>query len=86
VGLAEMDVSILLISASNPVISSELVATLFETSLALLEVSEESFKQAIRTGKLTVGMGDSSVSVSICLAEGLNIEAVKLGFPLPSGT
>nr|GFC37119.1 hypothetical protein [Tanacetum cinerariifolium] len=44
VWLAEIDVSILLISASTPVISSELVD------------------------------------------EGLNVEAVELGFPLPSGT
>nr|GEU33660.1 hypothetical protein [Tanacetum cinerariifolium] len=61
-------------------------ATLFETSLASLEVFDESFKQAIGTGELTVGMGDSIVSVSICSAEGLNVEAVELGFPLPSGT
>nr|GFD53131.1 hypothetical protein [Tanacetum cinerariifolium] len=60
--------------------------TLFETSLASLEVSEESFKQAVRNGELTMGMGDSTVSVSICSAEGLNVEAVELGFPLPSGT
>nr|GFC41536.1 hypothetical protein [Tanacetum cinerariifolium] len=59
VGLAEIDVSILLISASTPVISSELV---------------------VGTGKLTVGMEDFTVSVSICLAEGLNVEAVELGF------
>nr|GFC98715.1 hypothetical protein [Tanacetum cinerariifolium] len=75
VGLAEIDVSILLISASTPVISSELV-----------EVSEKSFKQAVGTGELTVRMGDSTVSVSICSAEGLNVEVVELGFPLPSGT
>nr|GFC80644.1 hypothetical protein [Tanacetum cinerariifolium] len=60
--------------------------TLFKTSLASLEVSEESFKQAVGTGELTVGMEDSTVCVSICLAEGLNVEAVELGFPLPSGT
>nr|GFD38139.1 hypothetical protein [Tanacetum cinerariifolium] len=41
---------------------------------------------AVGTGELTMGMGDSTVSVSICLAEGLNAEAVGLGFPLPSGT
>nr|GFD10136.1 hypothetical protein [Tanacetum cinerariifolium] len=58
VGLAEIDVYILLISASTPVISFELV----------------------------VGMGDSTVSVSICSAEGLNVESVELGFPLPLGT
>nr|GFD43986.1 hypothetical protein [Tanacetum cinerariifolium] len=55
-------------------------------SLASLEVSEESFKQVVGTGELTVGMGDFTVSVSICSAEGLNVEAVELGFPLPSGT
>nr|GFD07519.1 hypothetical protein [Tanacetum cinerariifolium] len=49
-------------------------------------VSEESFKEAVGTGELAVGMGDSTVSVSICSAEGLNVEAVELGFPLPSGT
>nr|GFD40348.1 hypothetical protein [Tanacetum cinerariifolium] len=38
------------------------------------------------TGELAVGMGDSTVSVSICLAEGLNVDAVELWFPLPSGT
>nr|GFD27000.1 hypothetical protein [Tanacetum cinerariifolium] len=65
---------------------SFLLATLFETSLASLEVSEESFKQAVGTGELTVGMGDSIVNVSICSAKGLNVEAVELGFPLPSGT
>nr|GFD44047.1 hypothetical protein [Tanacetum cinerariifolium] len=48
--------------------------------------SEESFKQAVGTGELAVGMGDSTVSVSNCSAEGLNVEAVELGFPLPSGT
>nr|GFD62780.1 hypothetical protein [Tanacetum cinerariifolium] len=32
------------------------------TSLASLEVSEESFKQAVGTGELTVGMKDSTVS------------------------
>nr|GFD39176.1 hypothetical protein [Tanacetum cinerariifolium] len=51
-----------------------------------LEVSEELFKQAGGTGELAVGMGDSIISVSICSAEGLNVEAVELGFPLPSGT
>nr|GFD19506.1 hypothetical protein [Tanacetum cinerariifolium] len=54
--------------------------------LASLEVSEESFKQAVGTGELIVGMGDSTVSVSIYSAKGLNVEAVELGFPLPSGT
>nr|GFD07132.1 hypothetical protein [Tanacetum cinerariifolium] len=48
--------------------------------------SKESFKQAVGTGELTVGMGDSTVSVSICSAEGLNAEALGLGFPLPSRT
>nr|GFD44702.1 hypothetical protein [Tanacetum cinerariifolium] len=43
------------------------------------EVSEESFKQAVGTGELTVGMGYSTISVSICSAEGLNVEAVELG-------
>nr|GFD57071.1 hypothetical protein [Tanacetum cinerariifolium] len=60
--------------------------TLFETSLASLEGSEKSFKQAVGTGELTVGMGDSTISVSVYSAEGLNVEAVGLGFPLPSGT
>nr|GEY29978.1 hypothetical protein [Tanacetum cinerariifolium] len=43
-----------------------------------LEVSEESFKQAGGTGELAVGMGDFTVSVSMCSAEGLNVEAVEL--------
>nr|GFD41173.1 hypothetical protein [Tanacetum cinerariifolium] len=51
-----------------------------------LEVFEESFKQAVGTGELTVGMGDSTISVSIYSAKGLNVEAVELGFPLPLGT
>nr|GFD63935.1 hypothetical protein [Tanacetum cinerariifolium] len=45
-----------------------------------------SFKQAVGTGELTVGMGDSTVSVSIGSARGLDEEAVGLRFPLPSGT
>nr|GFC56878.1 hypothetical protein [Tanacetum cinerariifolium] len=36
--------------------------TLFEISLASLEGFGESFKQAVGTGELTVGMGDSTVS------------------------
>nr|GFC63788.1 hypothetical protein [Tanacetum cinerariifolium] len=84
VGLAEIGVSILLTSASTPIISSELVET--PRILASLEVSEESFKQAVGTSELAVGMGDSTVSVSICSAEGLNVEAVELWFPLPLGT
>nr|GFB11109.1 hypothetical protein [Tanacetum cinerariifolium] len=75
VGLAEIDVFILLISASTPVISSELVGTPRMSSNLFLEL-----------GELTVGMENSTVSVSICSAEGLNVEEVELGFPLPSGT
>nr|GFB17546.1 hypothetical protein [Tanacetum cinerariifolium] len=60
--------------------------TLFEMSLASLEGSGESFKQAVGTGELTVGMGVSTVSVSICSAGGLDVEAVGLVFSLPSGT
>nr|GEY27589.1 hypothetical protein [Tanacetum cinerariifolium] len=44
---------------------SFLLATLFEISLASLEGFRESFKQAVGMGELTVGMGDSTVSVSI---------------------
>nr|GFC45503.1 hypothetical protein [Tanacetum cinerariifolium] len=84
VGLAEIDVSILLTSASTLIISSKLVDN--PRSLASLEVSEESFKQAVGTSELTVGIGDSTVSVSIYSAKGLNVEAVGLGFPLPSVT
>nr|GEY18982.1 retrovirus-related Pol polyprotein from transposon TNT 1-94 [Tanacetum cinerariifolium] len=54
-----------------------------ETSNVEIPSHEE---EAVRTGVLTVGIGDSTVTVSICSAEGLNVEAVKLGFPLPSGT
>nr|GFB96799.1 hypothetical protein [Tanacetum cinerariifolium] len=48
--------------------------------------SRESFKQAVGTGELTMGMGISTVSVFICSAGGLDVEAVGLLFPLPSGT
>nr|GEV69328.1 putative retrotransposon protein [Tanacetum cinerariifolium] len=67
VGLAEIDVSILLTSASTPIISSELVDTPRMSSN--LFVSDRMLSKDVGTGELAVGMGDSTVSVSICSAE-----------------
>nr|GEW26174.1 integrase, catalytic region, zinc finger, CCHC-type, peptidase aspartic, catalytic [Tanacetum cinerariifolium] len=75
--LAEIYASILLTSVSTPIISSELVDTPRMSSN--LFVSDRMLSKDVGTGELGVGMGDSTVSVSICSAEGLNVEAVELG-------
>nr|GFB11035.1 alpha/beta hydrolases superfamily protein [Tanacetum cinerariifolium] len=65
--------------AGNDFTTEKLTITSFAKSISdSEEVSEESFKQAVGTGELAVGIGDSTVSVSICSAEGLNVEAVEL--------